>query len=115
MPQILSTPNHPHAYDSVATFSEVEYAMLFRWNWRTGDWRVSISNSDTEEVVVTNRRLSPGGLVAEIEGGVLVAMGQDPYPREALGEELYLQYIPAEELAEDLADGPVDPDFVLVT
>lgn len=116
MPQRLNISNTPHAYDTHAEFAGVAHSLYFRWNWRTGDWRLSIQRTSDSVWLAVDRRVSSGGILAEVEGGQLRAFGADPYPRNALGDSLYILYYTADDLATFAnPDGSFDPAAVLVS
>lgn len=113
----LSIPlqSDPHAYDTRVTIDRVRYLFLLRWNWRSGDWRISVQDTGTGEWLATGRRISPGAMTVRFPHGELHAFGEDPYTRAALGDSLYVLYYPDSEI-DDLkaAATPQDPPFALV-
>lgn len=116
MPFSIPLNNDPHAYDTRIELGGVVYLTQVRWNWRSGDWRISMQNTLTGSYVATSRRISSGTMCVRLPLGAIFAFGADPYPKEALGDTLYLIYYTDEELtalqtAEALG---ADPTFALV-
>lgn len=116
MPVQIPLQNDPHAYDIRVELDQVRYLFAMRWNWRAGDWRVSIQNVNTGEWVATGRRLSPGSMVADFPNGQLHAFGDDPYYRSSLGNQLYVIYYTDAELSTLQSQAfDSDPPFAIYT
>lgn len=97
--RLILRTNGPTAVRSFVTNSET-YDMLFDWNIRTADWRVSITRRSDGGAVCGHRRLSPGLSLLALSGeGALFVEGSSPYPLEALDNgTLRIVWRTAEEL-----------------
>lgn len=115
MATTISLQNDPTAYDTRVTLDKVRYLFQLRWNWRSGDWRITVQNVATGEYIATSRRLSPGAMTVRFPGGELHTFGEDPYIRGSLGSSLYVLYYTDKEIT-DLkiaAASGLDPAFTL--
>lgn len=82
--RLILRTNGPTAARAFVTDSET-YDMLFDWNIRTADWRVSITRRSDGGAVCGHRRLSPGLSLLALSGeGTLFVEGSSPYTMEAL-------------------------------
>ena len=110
--------NDPYSYDDPnVELGGVRYIFQVRWNWRTGDWRLSVKNPADGSYVCKGRRISPGAHVAIFpDGGELHAFGNDPYERTDLGSSVYVLYYTAAEIEELAVANSLgsDPTFTLV-
>jgi hypothetical protein len=113
MPARLNLSGNKPAIDSTLTIGDTTYDVSLRWNWRAGDWRISLRRQDTGEYDVVSRRLSPGGEI-NVPGGVLATYGPDPYDRRALGSTLTVQFYTDAEILESIDLEQQDPTFALV-
>jgi hypothetical protein len=79
--------------------------LLFRWLPRVERWACMPTTVDTreplalEQHVVANARLLLDVRVPSVPPGRFVWVGEDPYPRDALGDTLRLLYLTAAEVA----------------
>jgi hypothetical protein len=113
--QRLTVPLGGIAFDTVATLgsAQTRYALSFRWNTRSGDWRVTIRPEASKDPLYTSARVSPGAMLAKLPEGEIHVFGDDPYGYDALNKSLVLYFYPVEELrsgASALGEG-----FTLVT
>lgn len=115
MPARIDLQNDPHAYDVFVTLGGVRYLLYLRWNWRAGDWRVSVQRASDDVWIAAGRRLSPGSMTVDMPDGELHAFGADIYERSALGRSLFLYYYTDAEILtlKDVAE-PVESEVVIV-
>lgn len=112
----IGLQNDPYAYNTLADLDGVVYRFLVRWNWRTSDWRISIQDTSNNQYIVTNRRISPGQILAVLPGQATIqAFGADPYNKEALGVTLRVYYYTLDDVVNLTAANVVgsDPQFTL--
>lgn len=108
----ITVSNNPIAYDTGFTVGSIRYLVRMRWNLRFGDWRCSFENEATGEVIVSNRRLSPGALLVKLPEGEVHCFGDDPYEMGDLGQSLQLIFYTREELLAMAAKATIDGDPV---
>lgn len=86
------------------TLDGVSVTLRVYWIELLGAWYLDLLDGSGEEVAVgvpiaPGSRLALPGAGESIPPGRLVALGPDPYPREALGDAVQLYYVTAAELA----------------
>jgi hypothetical protein len=90
-PTVFRLPSTSVDYSIVLLIDGEKFPCRLQWNWRAGDWRISIHDLEGNSIA-TSRRISPGGVVARMPNGGLFASGPDPYNMEDLGDLLQLVY-----------------------
>lgn len=99
------------ASDLPITLVDRRLLFQFRWNYRTEDWRVSVQDAADLSWLCVARRVSPGSILLDLDEGLLVPYGADPYLEADLGRSLGLEFLPAD-VESDVGDRDPTPTLI---
>ncbi len=81
---------------------ENDYFIRLHWNQRTADWRISIQNTNTQDWLCVERRLTPNSPVTPFPDGQMFCEGPEQYNLEDLGDRLIVRFYTKQELEDYL-------------